>query len=458
MKLAFRSLFIKIFGCFWATVIVTGAALALTFAFQPGNIPSHWHAMLANTASYSGSIVVAEAERGGASAASAYIDRLAQEARLRACLFDVVGDSLAGNECQVFEQMASHVAASGKPDFNMRYGIVRLAMRLQGASGRWYIFATELPAGPRAAFGVNKAAVALQWGMALLVSGIICFLLTRYLTIPILLLRQASQHLATGELGTRAASGMEQRQDELGDLVRDFNAMADRIEELISQQRRLIYDVSHEFRSPLARLNVALDLARDRKGADPAFIHMEQDLERLSEMTGRVLTIARLDTSSAPVEMKPVNLNELMSEIVRDANFESGERNDGVQLTVMAEYWVQGNTELLHSAIENVIRNAIRHAPTNSPIEVHLQSDETTDSSLVHLNIRDHGPGVPESDVINIFHPFYRVADARDRQSGGTGLGLAIADRVIRLHHGTIRAVNVSPHGLQVEITLPITH
>ena len=156
MKLAFRSLFIKIFGWFWATVVVTGAALALTFALQRGNIPSRWHAMLMNTASYSGTIVVAEAERGGASAASAYIDRVAQEARLRACLFDVLGDSLAGNDCPLFQKMASRVAASGKPDFNMRYGIVRLAMRLQGASGRWYIFGIYCLVAATAVAGLHR--------------------------------------------------------------------------------------------------------------------------------------------------------------------------------------------------------------------------------------------------------------------------------------------------------------
>src|SRR5205085_11214295 len=166
-----------------------------------------------------------------------------------------------------------------------------------------YLFATELPAGPRAAFGPNPAGLALHWGVAFLVSGFICYLLTQYLTRPILHLRTAARELAAGKLHTRAAAESQRRNDELAELVRDFNSMAERIESLVSSQRQLISDVSHELRSPLSRLMVAMDLARERKGQDPAFERMEQDFERLSEMIGRLLTVARLDASSASLEM-----------------------------------------------------------------------------------------------------------------------------------------------------------
>ncbi len=287
-----------------------------------------------------------------------------------------------------------------------------------------------------------------------LVSGLICYLLTRYLTAPILRLREASQQLAAGDLSIRAV-GVERRRDELGDLVRDFNAMASRIEELVSRQRQLISDVSHELRSPLARLNVALDLGRERKGNDPAFDQMEQDISVLSEMIGRLLTIARLDTSAPPVPMMPVDLTELVSQIVRDADFESRERDGCVTLRANGQVFVQGDAELLHSAIENLVRNAIRYTEPGTPVEVVLESEPRSTTSFARLTVRDHGPGVPESELVNIFQPFYRVADARDRQSGGAGLGLAIADRVIRMHGGTIRAKNAVPRGLLVEILLP---
>jgi two-component system sensor histidine kinase CpxA len=456
MKLTVRSLFLKIFLWFWATVIVTGIALVLTFIFGPRSVPSQWHATLMETAHSSGAIAVDEAERGGDSAAAAYIGRIQSETHLKTCLFDLAGSLVAGSDCGSFQSMTSHVTASKPSNFSMRYGIARVAVRLKGSNGHEYIFATELPAGPRAAFGINRTTIALQWGVALLVSGFICYLLTRYLTTPILRLREASQQLAVGDLSIRAAVGMERRHDELGDLVRDFNAMASRIEELVSRQRQLISDVSHELRSPLARLNVALDLGRERKGDDPAFDHMEQDIKLLSEMIGRLLTLARLDTSAAPIPMMPLDLTKLVSEVVRDADFESLERNGGVRVVSNGQHFVRGNAELLHSAIENVVRNAVRYTQSGTPVDVVLECATRSNASFARLTVRDYGSGVPESELTNIFQPFYRVADARDRQSGGVGLGLAIADRVIRIHGGTIRAENAELQGLQVEILLPV--
>jgi two-component system, OmpR family, sensor histidine kinase CpxA len=450
-----RSLFLKIFLWFWATLIATGISLVLTFIFGPRSVPLQWHAILMDAAHSSGAIVVSEAERGGDSAAAAYIGWLEGETHLKTCLFDIAGGLVAGRDCGSFQSMTSRVTAAKPSAFSMRYGIARVAMRLKGSNGHEYIFATELPAGPRAALGLNRTTIALQWGVALLVSGLICYLLTRYLTAPILRLREASQQLAAGDLSTRAAAVIERRHDELGDLVRDFDAMASRIEELVSRQRQLISDVSHELRSPLARLYVALDLGRERKGDDPAFDHIEKDIGILNEMIGRLLTVARLDTSAPPVPMVPVDLTEIVSQIVRDADFESRERNGSVELTAHEEFHVQGNAKLLQSAIENLVRNAIAYTEPGTSVEVLLQPERRSNESFVRFTVRDYGPGVPESELVNIFQPFYRVSDARDRGSGGAGLGLAIADRAIRIHGGTIRAENVAPRGLQVEIVLP---
>ena len=455
MTLTMHSLFLKIFLWFWTTVIATGIALALTFILGPRSVPSRWHASLTDTARSSGMVAVAELERGGVPAAAAYIASFEHDTHLRSCLFGSTGDQIAGSDCGTFADMISSVAATKASVFTMKYGIVRVALMLPGGT-REYIFATELPAGPRAALGIDAASIVLRWGVALLVSGFICYLLTRYITTPILHLQEASQHLAAGDLSTRAAEKIERRRDELGALVRDFNVMAGRIEELVSRQRQLIYDISHEFRSPLARLGVALDLGRKRKGNDSAFDHMEQDVECLNDMIGRLLIIARLDTAAAPVQMISVNLTELVSHIVHDAGFESQKRDVAVTLNASEQIFVHGNAELLHSAIENVIRNAIRYTAPGTPVEVALQCQEIEGVSSVSLTVRDCGPGIAESDLINIFQPFYRVADARDRQSGGTGLGLAIADRVIRIHKGTIHAENTAPQGLQINIALPV--
>jgi two-component system sensor histidine kinase CpxA len=275
------------------------------------------------------------------------------------------------------------------------------------------------------------------------------------LTAPILRLREASQQLASGDLSTRASAKAKPRQDELGDLVRDFDAMAARIEDLVSGQRQLISDVSHELRSPLARLNVALDLGRERKGNDTAFDQMEQDITLLNEMIGRLLTIAKLDVAARQVPIVQIDMTELVSQIVRDANFESHALAGGVRLTADGQFAVYGNAELLHSAIENVVRNAIRYTDPGTSVEVRMQIEPRRQGSFIRIEVRDHGPGVPESELANIFRPFYRVADARDRQSGGAGLGLAIAERVIRAHGGTIRASSAAPAGLIVEMLLP---
>ncbi|MGC2638590.1 MAG: ATP-binding protein [Acidobacteriaceae bacterium] len=450
-----RSLFLKIFFWFWATVIATGIAFVLTFILEPRGVPSRWHTTLIDTARYSGSIAVETAEQQGAGSASAYLDRLAHQTHISACLFDSTGKVIAGTGCQDFLSMTAHVTASKTSDFGMRYGIARVAILLHGQSGRDYIFATELPAGPRAALGINRSALLLQWGVALLVSGLICSLLTRYLTGPILGLRVMSQKLAAGDLSARSGSSLARRQDELGDLVRDFNAMASRIEELVARQRQLISDVSHELRSPLARLNVALDLGRQRKGSDPAFEQMEEDLRILDDLIGRLLTIAKLDMSAPQVAMMDLDLADVLSQVARNAEFESKEPRGAIRLTSAGNCFVRGNAELLHSAIENVIRNAIRYTESGTSVEVCLEPESSSSGTKIRLAVRDYGPGVPEAELENIFQPFYRLADARDRQSGGTGLGLAIADRVVRIHGGTIRAENAAPRGLRIEIVLP---
>ncbi|HEY6490202.1 MAG: ATP-binding protein [Terracidiphilus sp.] len=280
-------------------------------------------------------------------------------------------------------------------------------------------------------------------------------MLAHYLTAPILQLQIAARQLAAGRLSTRAVLSLRWRKDEIGDLVQDFNEMAERMEELVSRQRQLIYDISHELRSPLARLNVALDLGRQRKGSDPAFDRMERDIDCLNEMIGRLLTLARLDAAAAPVEMSSVDMTELVAQIVHDAGFESKKRNVIVRLTADEDCVVQGNAGLLHSAIENVVRNAVLYTVPDSAVEVVLEHSKTGDTDCINLSILDQGPGVAESDLERIFRPFYRTTEARDRASGGAGLGLAIADRVIHTHGGTIRARNTNGKGLEVRISLP---
>ncbi len=452
MKLYTHSLFWKIFLCFWATVIVIVLAVVVTFLLEPGRSSSRWHESLTRTAHYSGTAAVEEAERHGAPAASSYMKDLENTTHLHACLLEEAGDVIAGDSCELFARNISLARSTRNVSVFLKDGIARVALPILSTNGRKYIYAVEIPV---AAPGISKPAIAIRLCLAFFVSFCICYLLTRYLTAPILRLREASHRLAAGDLSTRASGSMERRNDELGFLVRDFNAMAGRMEDLISRQQQLIYDISHELRSPLARLNVALDLGRERKGNDSAFDHMEQDLECMSEMIGRMLTVAKLDSSSTEVQMTRVDLGELASRVVRSAEFELRQRDNAVRFTMREDCFVHGNAELLQSAIENVIRNAVRYTSTDASVDVQLQQVDKAGSSFILLSVRDYGTGVPEAELSNIFRPFYRVADDRDRQSGGAGLGLAIADRVIRVHEGTIHAQNASPHGLRVDILLP---
>ena len=456
MNRTHRSLLLKIFLWFWATVLITAIASAITFWIRAHSSPYQWHASLIEKARSSGESAIQIYEESGPVAAVKYLVLLKRDNLLNSCIFDRSGNILAGRDCNAVADMLPNLSAPGVPDFGIRAGVGRVALILKSRSGREYIFATELPPQiPRAGPRLTRLGFALQWAVALFVSGLICFLLTRYLTTPILRLSEAAHQLASGDLSTRAGARMAPRNDELGDLVRDFDSMAARIEDLVSRQRQLISDVSHELRSPLARLNIALDLARQRKGEDPAFEQAEQDTALLDEMIGRLLTIAKLDVSAREIPMVQVDPAELVIQIARDANFESHPVEDRVKLVIESNCLVHGNPELLHSAIENVVRNAIHYTGPGTQVEIHLSRETTGARAFARITVRDHGPGLPDAELTNIFRPFYRVAASRDRQSGGAGLGLAIADRVVRTHGGSIRAQNAHPNGLMMEILLP---
>ena len=215
--------------------------------------------------------------------------------------------------------------------------------------------------------------------------------------------------------------------------------------------------MSHELRSPLARLNVALELAGRDAGtaAGPALDRAAREADRLNELIGRLLTLARLEGGALHPQQTMVDLSRLVSQIAADADFEASAQNRRVRLVRCDECRVHGASELLHSAIENVIRNAIRYTAQGSDVEVTLVNNGDAQAPAAHLEIRDHGPGVPEDALRDIFKPFHRVSEARDRQSGGAGLGLAITEQAIQLHGGRVTARNATGGGLVVQIVLP---
>lgn len=286
------------------------------------------------------------------------------------------------------------------------------------------------------------------------VTGLVAVVLARYLSRPIRVLRRATQQMAAGDLSVRVAERLKGADSETLALGRDMDRMAERIEELIETQRRLLCDVSHELRSPLARLNIALELVRRRSPPDvePAFDRIERETERLNGMIGELLTLSRLESGRPMERTERVDLLSLVEQVVEDAAFEAEQRGCGVTLGARCACSLDGNEELLRRAIENVLRNAVRFTEAGTTVEVDLSCS----GSAAELRVRDRGPGVPEAALEDIFKPFYRVDEHRARGAGGTGIGLAITHQAVLLHGGEVGARNAEGGGLVVTLRLPV--
>ena len=284
------------------------------------------------------------------------------------------------------------------------------------------------------------------WWM-LAIFALLCWVLALRLTSPLRKMQKTIERFGHGDFSARVNS---RRRDELGNLGRAVDQMAERIESLLDSQRRLLQDISHELRSPLARLSVAVELARGGGDPEVAFQRIEREADRLNTLVGELIQVTRAEGDPQGLATEPVRVDELMRVIVNDVHIEAERRGVRLQLNVM-EAEMEGNPELLRRAIENIVRNAIRYSPPGGNVEVALG---VTDSRI-HIVVRDFGTGVPPDSLAHIFDPFYRVEKDRGRTSGGVGLGLAIARRAVDLHHGNLRARNANP-GLEVSIEFPV--
>ena len=290
--------------------------------------------------------------------------------------------------------------------------------------------------------------------VALVISAAICWWLARHISTPVGKLQAAARALASGDLHARVDTQFCRRGDELGDLARDMNQMAIGLQTQIASKEMLLRDISHELRSPLTRLRVALDLARRDDGRLGVQLkRMERDIERLDALISETLQLSRLSGSEMTFVRAPVELGELVNEVVSDARFEASAVGKHIGLSTADGLVVLGNFELLRRAIDNVVRNAIRFTPVGSDVAVSMR----TANGCAIIAIRDHGPGVPEEYLDRIFEAFYRVADSRDRETGGVGLGLAITARIVALHGGSARARNAADGGMIVELSIPET-
>jgi two-component system, OmpR family, sensor kinase len=287
--------------------------------------------------------------------------------------------------------------------------------------------------------------------IALIAVAATSLLLARYLSSPIVRLQKASRALAAGALDTRVGEPSTRRKDEVGTLARDFDAMAERIQALVTDKETLLRDVSHELRSPLARIRMALALAQRRaeQAAQPDLERIEREAEKLDELVGHVMTLSRLRTSTAP-RRDVVRLDSLVADVVEDARFERPEAK--LEYSASGDVTLRGDPDGLKSAVENVVRNALVYGDPSQPIEVRL---EVSGGQAV-VRVLDRGPGVPPEDLARIFEPFFRADKSRDHAHGGQGIGLAITARVMELHSGSVTARNREGGGLEVILKLPL--
>jgi two-component system sensor histidine kinase CpxA len=448
----YRSLFWKIFFCFWlaAAAMIGALNLMLWFSFTSDPNPERRRGALGEALNLYAESAVQVYDSEGAPTFEQYVNRSLKEAGTEIALFDGTGKPIipqaspevasVAAEIQETQQHVSRVSSLGR----LTWGRTVVA-----PSGKTYIFVSRLrqPYVPR---GLPALGIALS----ILASGVISYLLALYLTSPVKKLRSVVQSFAQGNLDVRVAPQLGGRRDELADLGREFDHMAERIAALISSQQRLLADISHELRSPLARLTVALELARKNstgKGT-VALDRIELETERVNKLVGQLLALTRLESGAERVPPEMVDLEDLVQEVIDDANYEAKPLHKEVKVVHLAPCRVRGSAELLRSGIENVIRNAIRYTAEGTAVEVSL----TTRLNTAVVTVRDHGPGVPESELQHIFEPFYRVGEARERSSGGVGLGLSIADRTVKLHCGSIHAENVND-GLSITIEFPLS-
>ncbi len=451
-----KSLFLKIFLSFWvAQALFLVLGLLAMLAFRPQRNAT-WEALRSTALTET----INAYEQGGTQQAREYLDNLGKTQHVRAYVFDEQGTEISGRSSSGW---AEHVAAgrplSPRPGMLFPRPQILTESRASSDGRHLYTIAMELPPGLRVFFGPPWRVPLPGLIIAVLSSGLVCYFLAWYMTKPVARLRAATQQLAAGDLTARAGDPNSKRRDEIAGLIRDFDTMAGRLETLVKAQSRLLNDISHELRSPLARLNVALGLARQRSGAESTAMleRIELEASRLNELIGRLLTLARLEDGEQRAPSTPVLLDEVVLNVAEDAEFEAQARHCHVRSEIPAGIWaVRGDASLLHSAVENVVRNAIRYTREGTTVAIHLEKTESAAAAEAVVRVTDCGDGVPADALEKLFQPFYRLDDARGRQTGGVGLGLAITERAVRFHGGRVSAANRAEGGLMVEIRLPL--
>ncbi len=449
-------LFIKIF--LWYLVAVAmmfGVMVFATRTFQTEPAFSRWQRSARNQMAFYTATAAQIQASGGDEALRTFLARLSENGSIRDVLvLEEDGKVLYGDPSFVgdFEHVVSVARETGQTDIEVNGTDPALgATALTLSDGRRAMLAIRWEPPRTPSFFFDSWAGYMRLVGLLLTAIVVCLALSWYLSWPLGKLREATRKLAGGDLSSRVARRVRRRRDEFADLAKDFDNMAARIESLIDSQQVLTRDISHELRSPLARMNVALELAKKKAPPENASLldRIENESNRLNEMISRILTLSRLESGSEDFSKARLDLAEMVRDIAADAEFEASGKGKSVAAEEIDDCKVHGNENLLRSAIDNVVRNAVRYTADKTQVKVSLQAE----NGHAVLKVRDHGGGVPQNELENLFRPFYRVGEARERKTGGTGLGLAIAHRAVAVHGGSISAENVDD-GLEVKIVL----
>ena len=441
-----RSLQFKIFLWFCVVSIMVRALIVTSLAIQYRIAEPSW--LIGALDTYAQQSLDAY-RMNGSEGLSRYLDEIETTSHIRATLLNPESQALTDRGIPA---RAEDVLSEARSLHRSRF---RIGSHWRGASviatptGEYIFVAVIVPP-----LGVALKTALIRW-TALLAGGTLCLILARQITAPVRSLQHVASRIASGDLSVRASGTVAPRKDELADLAHDFDVMADRIQALLKKQQELLGDISHELRSPLARLGVSLELLR--RGESDSVERMEGDLEDLNKLIERILTLTRLDAYGGRMCETTVNLRLIVECIAEDARFEGREQGKSVVVERNEDCWIRGDPALLRSCIENVVRNAVQHTSRETQVVIAMAVDSAEAPTSALVLVSDCGTGVPDDALTHLFEPFYRVFRSRDSMSAGGGLGLAIADRVVRLHGGTIKARNRIAGGLEVEIRLPVS-
>ena len=460
MKITRRSIFVKIFLWFWVAMILALISTTIVVVFFPSQaVIVQMKNYFSFNLSTVGKIGADIYETSGSQAVEDFLGQIDTISTFR---LHMVSSQREPLRSKPLPEKSYTIIQNALADANVHFQDVfihpLIAVRALSGSGKHYVIILELPRGlVQFFFGIStgQAAKALT---AVIVTGLVCLLLARYLTAPIRQLQSAVRRFARGDMAVRVGPVMGDRQDEIGDLGKDFDTMAAQIESLVDAHEELLRDVAHELRSPLTRLNVALEITRKHTGKETKryIDRIGQEADKLSQLITQLLTWSRLENSDVAVQMRPVALEDIISRIAKDADFEGQMRNCTVSFSCQEKCMIEVDGTLIRSALENVVRNALRFTPDGTEVEIAQKVIHQNGTGQAVVIIKDFGHGVSADALDDLFKPFFKANHPQNRSSGGTGLGLAIAHRAVTLHHGRIAAENRPGGGLIVEIQLPL--